>query len=108
MDYIFASAVQKTALLLILVSYNIACQWFINLFKQMEEHWQSDLHLPSSTTFIPAIPKLHEPMHESANHQVFSLNYIHGVGLSDLECPERVWAGHNAIGNSTKTQGPGS
>jgi hypothetical protein len=47
-------------------------------------------------------------MHVATNHQVYSLNYIRGVGLSDLECPERVWAGHNAIGNSTKTQGPGS
>jgi len=107
MDYIFASAIQKTTLLFILVSYDIACQWFVNLFTRAE-HWPSDLHLSSSTTFIPAIPKLHEPMHKSLNHQVYSLNFIHGVGLSDLECPERVWAGHNAIGNSTKSQGPGS
>ena len=108
MDYIFASAIQKTALLFILISYDIACQWFVNLFKRMTAHWPPELHLPASTTFIPAIPKLHEPMHVAANHQVYSLNYIRGVGLSDLECPERVWAGHNAIGNSTKTQGPGS
>lgn len=108
MDYIFASTVQKTALLFILVSYDIACQWFVNLFKRVEDHWPEHIRLSPSTTFIPAIPKLHEPMHEALNHQVFSLNYIQGVGLSDLECPERVWASHNAIGNSTKTQGPGS
>ena len=24
-----------------------------------------------------------------------------------METPERVWAGHNGLGNSTKTQGPG-
>lgn len=24
-----------------------------------------------------------------------------------MEMPECVWAGHNALGNSTKTQGPG-
>lgn len=47
-------------------------------------------------------------MHEAVNHQVYSLNYIPGVGESDLECPERVWASHNILGNSTKTQGPGS
>ena len=46
-------------------------------------------------------------MHQVANYQVYSLNYIHGVGLSDLECPERVWASHNALRNSTKTMGPG-
>jgi hypothetical protein len=108
MDYIFALTIQQRTLLLILISYDIACQWFVNLFKWMTEHWPHELHLPLSTAFISAIPKLHEPMHESANHQVYSLNYISGAGLSDLECPERVWAGHNAIGNSTKTQGPGS
>ncbi|PPQ99613.1 hypothetical protein CVT26_009184, partial [Gymnopilus dilepis] len=59
-------------------------------------------------TLIPAIPKLHEPMHEQKGHQVYSLNFIKGVGLSDCECPERVWAPHNALSNSTKTQGPGS
>ena len=47
-------------------------------------------------------------MHLQADHQVFSLNYIPGVGLSDCECPERVWAPHNVLGNSTKSQGPGS
>ena len=107
MDYIFASAVQQMALLFILVSYDIACQWFVRLFKRMTDHWPQELRLPESTTFIPAIPKLHEPMHVAAGHQVYSLNYIHGVGLSDLECPERIWAGHNALRNSTKTQGPG-
>ncbi|KDR65401.1 hypothetical protein GALMADRAFT_81900, partial [Galerina marginata CBS 339.88] len=64
--------------------------------------------IPSTTKFIPAIPKLHEPMHGKANHEVYSLNLIPGVGASDLETPERVWAGHNALGNSTKTMGPGS
>jgi len=24
-----------------------------------------------------------------------------------METPERVWAGHNGLGNSTKMQGPG-
>ena len=108
MDYIFASAMQSSALLLILISYDIACQWFTNLAKRMVEHWPTHLHLPPTTTFIPAVPKLHEPMHSTVNHQVYSLNYIPGVGQSDLECPERVWASHNAIGNSTKTQGPGT
>ncbi|KAF9542834.1 hypothetical protein CPC08DRAFT_738695 [Agrocybe pediades] len=51
---------------------------------------------------------LHEPMHQTADHQVYSLNYIPGVGLADCECPERVWGPHNCLGNSTKTQGPGS
>jgi hypothetical protein len=108
MDYVFASAIRMTQLCTILISYDIACQWFVNLFKRMQEHWPQDLRVPASTKLIPAIPKLHEPMHGGENHEAYSLNFIHGVGKSDLETPERVWASHNALGNSTKTQGPGS
>ncbi|KAJ3500804.1 hypothetical protein NLJ89_g9630 [Agrocybe chaxingu] len=85
MDYVFGSAVQGTGLLLVLVSYDIACQWFINLFKRMFDHWPEDLRVPEKTKLMPAIPKLHEPMHGAANHQMYSLNYLPGVGASDLE-----------------------
>ncbi|KDR70910.1 hypothetical protein GALMADRAFT_144380 [Galerina marginata CBS 339.88] len=87
MDYVFGSSLRSVLLLpFILISYDIA----------------------STTQLIPAIPKLHEPMHGTANHQVYSLNFIPGVGASDLETPERIWSAHNPLGNSTKTQGPGS
>ncbi|KAF8202527.1 hypothetical protein BJ912DRAFT_842756 [Pholiota molesta] len=108
MDYVFASAIRMTQLCAILISYDIACQWFVNLFDRMREHWPQELRVPTTTRLIPAIPKLHEPMHGTANHEGFSLNFIQGVGKSDLEVPERVWSSHNILGNSTKTQGPGS
>ena len=112
MDCIFALVLYALllyahALSLVLISYDIACQWFVNLFQHMDEHWPSDLKIPSSMKLIPAIPKLHEPMHSRKNHDQYSLNFIPGVGKSDMETPERVWVGHNALGNSTKTQGPG-
>ena len=46
-------------------------------------------------------------MHGHKNHEGYSLNFIPGVGKADMETPEHVWAGHNGLGNSTKTQGPG-
>src|SRR6266567_48040 len=107
MDYIAALVIYACAVSLILFSYDIACQWFVNLFRRMDQHWPDHLRIPASTKLIPAIPKLHKPMHGRKNHQQYSLNFIHGVGKSDMETPERVWAGHNALGNSTKTQGPG-
>ncbi|KAF9036137.1 hypothetical protein BJ165DRAFT_1417138 [Panaeolus papilionaceus] len=77
MDYIFASAVQSfLALTTVLISYNIACQWFVNLYGRMAKHWPAKLQIPQTTKLIPAIPKLHEPMHEAKNHQTFSLNYV--------------------------------
>ncbi|PPQ77173.1 hypothetical protein CVT26_008093 [Gymnopilus dilepis] len=108
MDFIFGSVLQYVMVLLVLISYDVACQWFTNLLARIEGHWPESIKPRSTITLIPAIPKLHEPMHQQQNHQVYSLNFIKGVGLSDCECPERVWAPHNALSNSTKTQGPGS
>ena len=108
MDWVFGIVLRIVMVHILLISYDIACQWFVNLFKRMEEHWPEEIKPTRPIKLIPAIPKLHEPMHGVAGHQVYSLNYIPGVGNSDCECPERVWAPHNALGNSTKTQGPGS
>jgi len=107
MDYVFASVLQGIAVSLVIISYDIACQWFINLRKRINVDWPASLRPPPSTTLIPAIPKLHEPMHKRTKHQGYSFNYIPGAGLTDGECPERIWAPHNALANSTKTQGPG-
>jgi len=111
MDYIVVLVIYMLILYFgpitrIIISYDIACQWFVNLFRRME-HWPTHLRIPASTQLIHAIPKLHEPMHGRKNHQQFSLNFIPGVGKSDMEMPEHVWVGHNGLGNSTKTQGPG-
>ena len=113
MDFIIVSVIQAfviqtLTLIIILLSYDIACQWFVNLFMQMEEHWPPNLRIPATTKLIPAILKLHEPMHGRKNHMGYSLNFIPGVGKADMEIPERMWAGHNGLGNSTKMQGPGS
>lgn len=109
MDYTFGSALTPFSLIpLILISYDVCCQWFINLHKRIVEHWPPEITPPATTKFIPAIPKMHEPAHGKANHHMYSLNYIPGVGQSDLEAPERIWSPHNILGNATKTQGPGS
>lgn len=110
MDYIFGASLHAFGIILpiILISYDIACQWFTNLQSRMNTHWPSNIRFPPSTAFIPAIPKLHEPTHQALNHQVYSCNFIPGVGNSDFEGCERIWSAHNALGNSTKTQGPGS
>ncbi|KAF9471153.1 hypothetical protein BDN70DRAFT_783782, partial [Pholiota conissans] len=77
-------------------------------YANMDYVFASAIRSAAQLCLIPAIPKLHEPMHGKANHEGYSLNFIRGVGKSDLEVPERVWGSHNILGNSTKTQGPGS
>lgn len=108
MDYIFGSTLQFIMVNLVLTSYNIMCQWFINLFKRINEDWPEQIKLQHNMMFIPAISKLHEPMHNAVGHEVYSLNFIKGCSHSDCECVEHMWASHNVLPNSTKSQGPGS
>jgi len=71
-------------------------------------YWPDEIKPKAGIEIRPAIPKLHEPAHEHVGHEQYSFNYAVGVGKTDGECPERIWAAHNALGNSMKTQGPGS
>ena len=107
MDYTFASAIRSTQLRLIAISYDIACQWFINLFNRML-NWPKDLRPRPGLNLCPLIPKFHEPAHLDKGHEQYSFNLAEGVGLSDGECPERVWGYHNTLAGSTRTMGPGT
>ncbi|SJL15740.1 uncharacterized protein ARMOST_19245 [Armillaria ostoyae] len=108
MDYVFGSTLMTfTGLLQVIISYDIACQWFINLSKRMAA-WPTKISGIPQANLTPTIPKFHEPAHKQENHQEFSCNFIKGMGNSDCEVPERLWGPNNQIGNSTKTMGPGS
>jgi len=90
MDFIFASAIKSLAVAIIFISYDIACQWFINLNNCISSDWPTNIWPLPTTTLVPAIPKLHELMHQSANHQGFSFNFISSVGLMDGKVPEQI------------------
>lgn len=109
MDYIFASGVRTFTLLLLIVSYDIVCQWFINLFLRMQR-WPPELRLsiPSDGALTAVIPKFHFAPHESKGHAQYNLHWRHGAAQSDCEGCERIWAAHNPLGSSTKKLGPGS
>lgn len=107
MDFIFASAIKGTQLLIVCISYDIACQWFVNIFCRMTQ-WPSDLRPRAGLHLRPFIPKFHYWAHKEEDHEQFSLNYGDGAALSDGEAIERVWSGHNALAGSTKVSGPGT
>ncbi|PBK83329.1 hypothetical protein ARMGADRAFT_1048466 [Armillaria gallica] len=107
MDYIFGSVLLSFVdILLVIISYAIACQWFVNLKTHMKM-WPSEIPVPAKATLSPAIPKFHEPAHKQENHQEFACGLIKGMGNSDCKVPEHIWGPNNAFGNSTKTMGPG-
>lgn len=98
----------RTLLLVwILISYNIACQWFANLFIWMKQ-WPPELRLQPGLHLRPLIPKFHEPAHKEEGHEQYSMNLAEGMGLTDGEAPKRVWSTHNLLANSTKSMGPGT
>ncbi|KDR65173.1 hypothetical protein GALMADRAFT_82182, partial [Galerina marginata CBS 339.88] len=94
---------------MVLLSYDIACKWFVNFFRRVEGHWPEHIKPKDDMSFTPVIPKLHDAGHKKTkNHEQFSCNLCKGIGHTDGECPERIWGATNPVANSTKVMGPGS
>lgn len=94
----------------LLFSYDIVCQWFINIFSRLagaDFPSHLDVGLPKGRIQW-AIPKYHFNGHEEKDHNRFSLNLMPGVGRTDGEEIERTWGRHNATAASTREMGPGS
>ncbi|KAF8868419.1 hypothetical protein BD779DRAFT_1460905 [Infundibulicybe gibba] len=109
MDYIFFSSIRRTDLLEVVVSYDIACQWSVNLWTRMMTYPHT-LHtdINRRTSFYFLVPKFHLPAHVKACQSTFSFNYNPHVGRTDGEAPERSWADANLAASSTREMGPGS
>ncbi|KAL0570387.1 hypothetical protein V5O48_011577 [Marasmius crinis-equi] len=95
-------------LLMLIIAYDIACQWMINLNRRMEDDWNENLRIPAAITTVPVIPKFHHPAHQDEDHNKYNCNFVQGLGHSDCECCERLWSVTNAAAPSTKPMGPGS
>ncbi|EIW84486.1 hypothetical protein CONPUDRAFT_40308, partial [Coniophora puteana RWD-64-598 SS2] len=103
-DYLFFSVYAPLILLLVVISYDIACQWKINLFKRMDTlppQLQVSL-LAVAHILMFGVPKFHAPGHNERCAMQHSLNLMKGVGRTDGEGIERGWAKFNLASNSTK------
>lgn len=108
MDYIFLASCVGTMLHLILISYDIACQWSINFFKRLAAPTMPPaLRIPSKTVIKYFVPKFHLVAHEPKCHTPFSFNFARGVGRTDGEGIERNWSVLNGIAPSVSMMGPG-
>lgn len=98
----------STLLTSIVVSYDIACQWFKNFWTRMltmDDH----LHIRVPQLGIRfMVPKFHLPAHVTSCQAPFSFNYANFVGRTDGEGVERNWAWLNGAAPSTTLMGPGS
>ena len=101
MDWLFLSSIVGTAILLLLLSYDITCQWSSGFFDRLPR-FPSHL-LPSSTIkkWIFKVPKFHLPAHIKACHGLFLFNFTKWVGQTCGEGPERLWSILNPFSSST-------
>lgn len=104
-DYVYFAAVFSVLVQVIVVSYDIACQWSRN-FRKRVENYQGCITYNKDTTFL--VPKFHLPAHQQSCKDNYSFNYTKGVGQTDGEAPERGWAITNVFGPMTKEMGPGA
>ena len=107
MDYMFLSAIRHFSPGRLVISYDIACQWYKNFFTRL-------LQLPNSVQFKVirdfyqfTVPKLHIMGHELECQEGFSLLFLPGASSTDAEGIEQHWANLGPIGTSTREMGPG-
>ena len=93
------------AVLYLLATYDIACQFFLNFWTRMPE-LPSRLHLkiPRANVTVK-VPKAHLEVHKLSCHGPFSLNWTWGAGRTDGEGVERLWSWLNKAASSVKEMG---
>ncbi|KAI5116865.1 hypothetical protein M0805_001747 [Coniferiporia weirii] len=107
MDYIFLSVIVGTYTMLLLVTYDIACQWHKNLprcvrkypIKLQAAFFNMVLHI--------AVPKFHLKAHGEACQSRYSLNLLPHSARMDGKGIECGWSHINPITMSTREMGPG-
>jgi hypothetical protein len=110
MDYIFHKSLSNSKIRDLVVSYDIACQWSINLntrLQRIDSNFADKLFNDPYTRIRFLVPKFHLPAHIARCRTHYSFNYSKYVGRTDGEAPERGWAEINPITSSTKEMGPG-
>ncbi|KAJ7834169.1 hypothetical protein B0H13DRAFT_1653377 [Mycena leptocephala] len=107
MDYILMSSLADFHLDELTVSYDIACQWRKHLLERI-------LKLPGEMQldfekflFECGLPVWHASSHEGECTNRNSLSFLPGVGKTDGEGIERLWAELNAFSYHTKNMGLG-
>ncbi|KAJ7073553.1 hypothetical protein B0H15DRAFT_792741, partial [Mycena belliarum] len=109
MDWmLWMSLVGYDLLVQLIISYDIVCQWHINIWKRLQKYSPALIERAGKHYYMWLIPKFHLPAHIEACNILYSFNLTPFVGQTDGEAPERGWANANPLASSTKEMGPGS
>ncbi|KAJ7020780.1 hypothetical protein C8F04DRAFT_1274533 [Mycena alexandri] len=94
MDFLFFSAVLNFALMWLILSYDIACQFSKNIWTRMPGRWM--------------VPNFHLPPHKTGCHSAFSFHWLWGAGCTYGETVEQNWEFFNGAAAATKLMGLGA
>jgi hypothetical protein len=109
MDFVVFSSLIGAVFCILVLSYDIMCQWSRNLATRMLQLPLSmQLSQSSLDNMKKVIPKLHIHGHGKSCQTNFSLNYLKHSARTDGEEPERWWAHINPVSVSTREMGPGA
>ncbi|KAJ6462537.1 hypothetical protein C8R45DRAFT_1064445 [Mycena sanguinolenta] len=107
MDYIVMAAVRGYSLRSLVISYDIGCQWKLNLAERLKK-LPSKLQLSLEDVKVEfALPVWHAGSHNEECQNENSLSFKVGVGKSDGEGVERMWSRINPAAFWTKDAGIG-
>ncbi|KAJ7164597.1 hypothetical protein C8R43DRAFT_1122474 [Mycena crocata] len=108
MDYIVMSCLVGVSLMLLTISYDIACQWKKNL-RARNEKLPERIRLDLDKVEVQCgLPVWHASSHETECSNENSLSFLVGVGKTDGEGVERTWANLNPASFHTKEMGCGN
>ncbi len=106
MDFIFWSAIKDARVEEVMLSYDIGCQYKINLEERRKIVLLPLRRTPTSPDVAVILPIWHGDVHKPECKTVNSLLCHDGGGKSDGEAPERLWAILNQIAWQTKEMQP--
>lgn len=108
MDYAFWTAVLLTGVTIIVASYDIACQWSVNLHPRAKKRFPEQYAIIATLAMICVIPNFHLHGHGPRCQEDYSLHFTECVGLSHMETVEQEWGHIGPVATSTKEMGPGA
>jgi len=92
------------ALLRVVITYDIICQWSKNFRKRMQ-NYPENMQIPETTQVDVAIPSWHINGHGDGCWTNFNLSYMEGAGRTVSEDIKTTWAGTNQLAPSVREMG---
>ncbi|KAH8825897.1 hypothetical protein DL96DRAFT_1735127, partial [Flagelloscypha sp. PMI_526] len=104
MDFIFWSSIVSVNLLLVLLSYDVGCQ-YRKSFHKRKTGLPSYLNTLRAITFLICLPVWHGGVHNVDCQAEHIITHVVGAGATDGEEPEREWALSNPFAYFTREMG---